>query len=83
MGRQEEKTMNKYEAAEQKNGEPGIELHAVGCADIQKKNRVSVGTYASAQDAVADYFSDLISEGATVEEQMGDCKVMPCAKAVR
>ena len=76
--------MNKYEAAEQKNGEPGIELHAVGCTDIQKKNRVSVGTYASAEDAVADYFSDLISEGAaTVEEQMGDCKVMPCARAVR
>lgn len=75
--------MSRYEAAEQRNGEPGIELHAVGCVDIKKKNRVSVGIYASAQDAVADYFSDLISEGVTVEEQMGDCKVMPCAKAVR
>jgi hypothetical protein len=76
--------VKQYEAVEQRNGEPGIELHAAGCADIQKKNRVSVGTYASAQDAVADYFSDLIADGhATVEEQMGDCKVMPCAKAVR
>jgi len=76
----EEKKVNKYEATENKHSGQGLELHAVGCADIAKKDRVSVGTYASAQDAVADYYSDQIEEGATVEEQMGDCKIMACAR---
>jgi hypothetical protein len=76
--------MYKFEAAEQKNGAQGFELHAVGCADLLKKNRVTFGFYNSAQDAVADFYSDQISEGSmTVEEGMGDCKVMSCAKAVR
>jgi hypothetical protein len=76
--------VNKYEAAEQKNGAQGIELHAVGCADLLKKNRVTVGFYNSAQDAVADYYSDMISEGSTtVEEALGDCKIMACAKEAR
>lgn len=73
--------MKSYEATERRNGEPGIELHAVGCADIRKGGRVSVGTYANARDAVADYFADIIADGAaTLEEQLGDCRVMPCAK---
>ena len=76
--------MNKYEATENKYNGQGLELHAVGCADIAKKDRVSVGTYASAQDAVADYYSDMIEEGsATLESQMGDCKIMACAKGAR
>ncbi len=76
--------MNKYEAAEQKNGAQGIELHAVGCADLLKKNRVTVGFYNSAQDAVADFYADQISEGSmTVEEGLGDCKIMACAKGAR
>lgn len=76
--------MNKFEAAEQKNGAQGIELHAVGCADLLKKNRVTVGFYNSAEEAAADWYSDQISEGEmTIEEAMSDCKVMSCAKAVR
>jgi hypothetical protein len=75
--------VNRYEATEQKNGEQGIELHAVGCADIAKKNRVTFGLFNSAEDAIAEFYADQISEGLTIAEAMGDCKVMPCAKAVR
>lgn len=71
-------------AVTRKDHEVGLEMHAVGCADIARGKRAVYGTFASVDAAVADYFDDMISEGQmTITDAMSDCQVLPCVKAVR
>ena len=67
-----------------KDGEPGLEFHAVGCADIAKGKRAVYGTFDNVPTGAADYFDDMIAEGqCDLEEAIAECKVLPCVKAVR
>jgi hypothetical protein len=73
--------MSTIVAVARKDGNPGCEIHAVGCADIKKGKREVFGTFVSASDAMADYYQDSISEGSMeIEEAMADCLVLACAK---
>jgi hypothetical protein len=71
-------------AVARKDGEVGLEIHAVGCADFARGKRAVQRTFASVAAAFEDYYDDMIREGQmTIEEALTDSHVLPCVKAVR
>jgi len=67
-----------------KNGDAGLEFHAVGCADIAKGGRKPVAKFATALEGAKWFWADQLDEETmTVAEAIASCKVMPCAKVSR